>query len=266
MLDAEELREKHLEWYNQNTSFEKLNDNVVAIDVPFLDNFSDEIEMYAVGQKNGLIKLTDDGWTLDNLLSRGVDINRSKKRKTILINQLRGYGISLLDNELTTTVDINHFAEAKNRLLQAILFANDMFMLARNNTSPIFVEDVGNFLTENNIRATANVAFYGNSGMTFKFEYLIAGIKDIPTRLIKTLSVPNNSVFAKSILTDITEARKIRKDANTLTDYYVFVNDIDNSEKSLKSVKPEITSMFIDNDIKPVLYSERDKVVDELRK
>ena len=58
--------------------------------------------MYAVGQNDGLIKLTDDGWTLDNLLSRGVDINKSKKRKNILINQLRGYGISLIDDELTT--------------------------------------------------------------------------------------------------------------------------------------------------------------------
>ena len=58
--------------------------------------------MYAVGQKDCLIKLTDDGWTLDNLLSRGVDINKSKKRKNILINQLRGYGISLIDDELTT--------------------------------------------------------------------------------------------------------------------------------------------------------------------
>lgn len=110
-------------------------------------------------------KLTDDGWTLDNLLSRGININKSKKRKTILINQLRGYGISLIDDELTTIVDINHFAEAKNRLLQAILFTNDMFMLALNNTGFIFVEDVGEFLTANNIRATANVAFYGNSGM-----------------------------------------------------------------------------------------------------
>ena len=50
--------------------------------------------------------------------------------------------------------------------MQAILFINDMFMLARNNTGSIFVEDVGEFLTANNIRATANVAFYGNSGMT----------------------------------------------------------------------------------------------------
>lgn len=80
MLDAEHLRRQHLEWYNENTSFENINDNIVAIDVPFLDNFSDEIEMFAVGEKNGMIKLTDDGWTLDNLFSRGIDINRSKKR------------------------------------------------------------------------------------------------------------------------------------------------------------------------------------------
>lgn len=36
-----------------------------------------------------------------------------------------------------------------------------MFMLARNNTGSIFVEDVGEFLTVNNIRATASIAFYG---------------------------------------------------------------------------------------------------------
>ena len=60
--------------------------------------------MYAVGQKDGLIKLTDDGWTLDNSLSRGVDINKSKKRKTILINQLRGYGISFACKKLVLHV------------------------------------------------------------------------------------------------------------------------------------------------------------------
>lgn len=130
MLNAEELRKQHLAWYNENTTFENLNDNIVEIEVPFLDNFSDEIEMYAVGLPNGKIKLTDDGWTLDNLFSKGVDINRSKKRKNILLNQLAGYGISLDDDELTTTVTKEHFAEAKNRLLQAILFVNDMFMLA----------------------------------------------------------------------------------------------------------------------------------------
>ena len=72
-----------------------------------------------------------------------------------------------LKNQFTRKIYLHKlFDSFKNRLLQAILFINDMFMLARNNTGSIFVEDVGEFLTANNIRATANVAFYGNSGMT----------------------------------------------------------------------------------------------------
>lgn len=266
MINAEELRKKHIEWYNENISFENISNNVVSIDVPFLDNFSDEIEMYAIEQSDGKIRLTDDGWTIDNLLSKGVDINRSIKRKKLLLHQLKGYGILLDDDELTTTVDIDNFAEAKNRLLQAILFVNDMFMLAKNTTQHIFVEDVGNFLLKNNIRATANIAFYGESGMTFKFDYLISGIKDIPTRLIKTLSVPNNSVYAKAILTDITEARKIRNDELEPTDYYVFMNDIDSSQKSIRSIKPEVSAMFEDNNIRPVPYSKREDVLADLKK
>lgn len=266
MLNAKDLHKEYLNWYNQNTTFKNIDKNTVVINVPFLDNFYDEIEMYAVEKTDNKIKLTDDGWTLDNLLSKGIDINRSPKRKRILINQLHGYGINLSKKELTTTIKKNLFAEAINRLLQAILFVNDMFMLARNNASSIFVEDVGNFLTINNIRATANVAFFGNSGMTFKFEYLIPGIRNIPTRLIKTLSVPNNSVYAKAILTDITEVRKIRSEETTPTDYYVFMNDVDNTQKSLKSVKPEITSMFEDNGVKPVLFSKMDKIIPELQK
>lgn len=40
-------------------------------------------------------------------------------------------------------------------------------MLARNNTGSIFVEDVGEFLTANNIRATANVAFMVIAGWPY---------------------------------------------------------------------------------------------------
>ena len=53
-----------------------------------------------------------------------------------------------------------------------------MFMLARNNTGSIFVEDVGEFLTANNIRATANVAFYGNSGMTLNVIVYLKNYRD----------------------------------------------------------------------------------------
>ncbi|MEE6683552.1 DUF1829 domain-containing protein [Limosilactobacillus reuteri] len=125
--------------------------------------------------------------------------------------------------------------------MQAILFVNNMFMLSSTNTTNVFLEDLKIFFETNNIRATQSVSFLGNSGLSHKFDFLISGFKDIPTRLIKTLSVSrNDSVFAKSILTDITQTRLIRDD---LTKYYVFINDC-SKENTRVNVNPDIITLF----------------------
>ena len=165
------------------------------------------------------------------------------------------------DGELSLTASRSKFPEAKHRLLQAILFVNNMFMLSSTNTTNVFLEDLKIFFETNNIRATQSVSFLGNSGLSHKFDFLISGFKDIPTRLIKTLSVSrNDSVFAKSILTDITQTRLIRDD---LTKYYVFINDC-SKENTRVNVNPDIITLFNQNDIIPVKYSERNKFIKEL--
>ncbi|MCC4398012.1 DUF1829 domain-containing protein [Limosilactobacillus reuteri] len=114
-------------------------------------------------------------------------------------------------------------------------------MLSSTNTTNVFLEDLKIFFETNNIRATQSVSFLGNSGLSHKFDFLISGFKDIPTRLIKTLSVSrNDSVFAKSILTDITQTRLIRDD---LTKYYVFINDC-SKENTRVNVNPDIITLF----------------------
>ena len=61
-----DLQKQYLEWYKAKSSFKNLNSKTVRIDVPFLDNFSDEVTMYAIENSNNTITLTDDGWTIDN--------------------------------------------------------------------------------------------------------------------------------------------------------------------------------------------------------
>ena len=41
-----------------------------------LDNFNDEITIYAIELPNNKIKLTDHDWTLNNLEEHGVNIRR----------------------------------------------------------------------------------------------------------------------------------------------------------------------------------------------
>ncbi len=261
MLSAEKLSQVYYEWYKKQISFDNITDNIVQIDLPFLDNFNDEITIYAIELPNNKIKLTDDGWTLNNLEEHGVNIRRSKTRRKIFENEVTSYGVVVSDDELSLTASKSKFPEAKHRLLQAILFVNNMFMLSSTNTTNVFLDDLKIFFETNNIRATQSVSFLGNSGLSHKFDFLISGFKDIPTRLIKTLSVSrNDSVFAKSILTDITQTRLIIDD---LTKYYVFINDC-SKENTRVNVNPDIITLFNQNDIIPVKYSERNKFIKEL--
>ena len=261
-MKAFDLQKQYLEWYKAKSSFKNLNSKTVRIDVPFLDNFSDEVTMYAIENSNNTITLTDDGWTIDNLESLGVYISKSVNRKRIFNQKLMTFGIKNENDELTITVPLSKFPDAKNRLLQAMLSVNDMFMLSKNNTKSLFIEDVGNFLEENQIRATTDVSFSGASGMTFNFDFLISGYKKIPTRLIKTLSSPNNSMFAKVALTDILQTREIRQNS----EYYVFLNDTNKENtKTPKIIRPEIQQMFKENNITTVLYSKRKEVLDQLK-
>lgn len=264
MITAERLKNKYIEWIKQSYEYSQLDNNVIRIDTPFVDNMSDGIVIYAIPNSNNTVTLTDDGWTLDNLKSRGVFINRSKHRKNLLEKQLKLYGITIDDEDLTISADIKKFAESKHRLLQAILFVNDMFMLSKHNATSIFLEDVDNYFVTNHIRVLRNASFIGNSGLTHKFEFSIAGFEDeVPYRLIKTMSSSSNTMFAKSIVTDVEQTRS-SNNVEINTNFYVFINDF----KDDKKINPneEIISLFKNSEITPVLYSERDNFVAEFQK
>ncbi|WP_294836632.1 DUF1828 domain-containing protein [uncultured Lactobacillus sp.] len=264
MLDAKKLNKQYLDWIKKSYEYNQLDNGTVEIVSPFLDNFSDEIGMYAIQQKNGKIKLTDDGWTLDNLNSMGININKSKNRKSILEQQTRSYGIEVIDGELCTEVSEIDFPVAKHRLLQAIIFVNDMFMMAPKTTSKIFFEDVDNFFTENNIRTTKNASYIGQSGLTHRYEFSIPGFKDeAPLRLIKTMAVGNNPMFAKSIVTDVMQTKPVIKNENPK--FYVMLNNR-NKNNEIIEINPDILNLFDNSSIRPVLYSEREKYLPEFSK
>lgn len=262
-LDAKKLSDNYFKWYKNNSNFFNIKSDVVRIDLPFLDNFADEISIYAIGKQDNSIKISDDGWTINNLEDTGVAINRSPKRKQLFEHQLKTYGVQTDGNELfIDNLSYEKFPEAKHRMLQAILFVNDMFMTANKTTGTLFWEDLNLFFENNGIRTTKGANFIGQSGLTHKFEFTISGIKDIPTRYIKTLSTANNSMFAKSILTDVEQTRPI---LDTRSAFYVFLNDLD-KERNPININEDILNLFTQNEIKPVLYSERDKIVPELTK
>lgn len=264
MLTSAELSNRYFDWLKENITFEQLNQKTTRIDMPFLDLSADEIEMYAIQQDDGQLTLTDDGWTIDNLEGNGIYITKSTKKKRLLHQQLLAYGISYENCELKINTTIENFAEAKHRLLQAILFVNDMFMLSSSTRINYFVNDISNFFVTNKIRTSKNISYIGESGLTHKYDFLIPGLDQIPMKLFKTMSSPNNPLFAKALLADVEQTRPVLEDPGQ---FYVFMNDQNPQQPDRQTlINPEIIALFTNSNIQPVRYSERETFIAEFTK
>lgn len=258
MLDAEHLNNQYLKWVKSRTVAKRLASGTVRIDGPFSDSYHDDLVMYvSLIPHSSSILLSDDGWSNDNLESHGLYINRSPKRKKLLLDQLSIYGVSWNDGALEISGNVEDFGHLKSNLLQAMVFVNDMFVLAPQQTQSFFFDDVDTFFQAHDIRVIKNAAFMGETGMMHNFEFSIAGNVKVPRKLIKLLSSPNNSTFAKAVFTDIYETKRQQAEP---TQFYVFLNDRNRKDEP-KKINPDILSLFNQITATPVLYTERERFV-----
>lgn len=256
MINSKQLKEEYANWISNEFEYKELAKTTIRIDTPFFDRHNDSLILYALIE-NDTIKLTDGGYVVDDLESSGVHIFKSKSRTKIFESQLSSYGVKLnnQDNDLFVLTNLKGFPEAKHRLLQAMLFTNDMFMLNKKNTSHVFFDDVADFLEDNNIRAFQNALFTGSGGMSHKFEFSIPGIKNIPDKLIKTLNLPNNETYAKALTADVNYTSGVLKRP---TQFYAFINDTE------KDIKSDIKSLLNFENINIIPFSKRNDYIKEL--
>lgn len=257
MLDSKTLSELYNKWISETIEFNNIGEKIVRIDLPpFLDMNNDSIVLYAE-ERNGKILLTDDGYTFSELKNRGVSIFRSPHRKKFFFDNIKSFGVSFNENDhdLFIETELENFPISKHRLLQAVLFVNDMFMLSADNTKHIFLDDVQHFLEENNIRTVPNASFTGKSGMSHQFKFSIAGYKNIPLRLLNVISNPSNPIYAKAMITDVEQTKDF---IGENVAYYTFIND------QTKGFDATILKLLEDGDIKPILFSKKMNFVDEL--
>ena len=117
--------EIYLKWIKENMIGKKIGD-FYEITTPFLDRHNDCIQIYAK-EEDGNIFITDDGYTVDDLIASGCDL--TDKRKKLIERIVRGYGIHFAKNhELFVNTSIDEFAIKKHALIQAILSVNDIYI------------------------------------------------------------------------------------------------------------------------------------------
>lgn len=251
MSDIKHLLDTYYAWLRDKTVWKQIN-QWAEITTPYLDRNNDYIQIYLKKQDESFL-LTDDGATIGGLAQEGCVLD-SPKRQKLLQMTLNGYGVSMEGTALQVKANPDNFALRKHCLVQAMLAVNDMFYLAEPHVASLFLEDVRSWLDVSNIRYSEQISFIGKSGFARKFDFLITKSTVAPERIIKTINNPvKNS--ADAIIMDWLDTREQRPENSRA---YVFVNDNE------RNVSSGVTDALQNYDIRPVLWSHRDQVREEL--
>jgi len=134
-----------------------------------------------------------------------------------------------------------------------MLGVNDLFYLATPHTASLFYEDVVSWMTANEVRFVEQAKFTGKTGYDHMFEFVIPRSRKNPERIVKPINRPIRDPqwiwfrLARHSRDSASEARA-----------YALLNDTE------QTVKPDVTDAFLSYDVKPVRWSERESVREEL--
>ena len=197
--ECQQLINEYLRWLKEEFRITELQESC-QISTPFLDRHNDAIEIY-VEKKNGVLRLTDDGYTIRDLRAGGMEFT-TEKRKAHLAAVLNGFGVRMEDGEICVTGSIEDLPQKKHNLVQAILAVNDMFVMGEEHVLSLFKEDVALFLESNRIPAFADFKLSGKSGFDNKFDFGLPKTADKPQRVmqaINNLTRDNATLFAFAV-------------------------------------------------------------------
>ncbi|MDE2638232.1 MAG: DUF1828 domain-containing protein, partial [Chloroflexota bacterium] len=237
--EIRQLTNEYHAWLRDNTTLVQ-GEEWIEITTPFLDRHNDHLQIYAEPADGGYL-LSDDGYIIADLAMSGCKLD-SGRRKTLLNMTLNGFGVQLVNEEMQVRANAQNFARKKHNLLQAMLAVNDLFYLARPFTRSLFFEDVVVWLDDSNIRYLQNVKVSGKSGYDHHYNFVIAGNRQQPDRMLLSINNPDRVTATKAAFAwlDTREARQREARA------YALLND------AAKPVSSAVVAALHNYDVRPI--------------
>lgn len=249
--DMQTLLEQYWAWLRDKTCLREAGD-WVEITTPYLDRHNDCLQIYARRVEEGF-EITDDGYILDDLEQSGCKID-SPKRQALFMTMLNGFGVLHDEGALKVKASADNFALRKHNLVQAMLAVNDLFCLASPVVASLFHEDVTAWLDHSDIRYTPNVKFTGRSGFDYRFDFVIPKSSARPERVLRVFNRPDRDAARDMVFSRI-DTRDVRSPE---TCFYAILNDTE------QPVSGKVLDAIRINEVRPCLWSARDKVREEL--
>lgn len=249
--DIQRLLDAYHAWLKDKTALRQI-DQWIEITTPYLDRHNDYIQIYA-SRANGGYVLTDDGYTLADLEQSGCKL-QSPKRQELLKMTLNGFGVQVRGNAMEVHASPDNFPLRKHNLVQAMLAVNDMFYLAVPMVASLFYEDVVAWLDVHDVRYTPKVKFTGKTGYDHLFDFVIPKSRRQPERIIQAINRPNRDT-AQAVVLSWIDTKEVRSPDSRA---YALLND------SEQTVSPSVLDALRSYDVRPVPWSQRESVREEL--
>lgn len=248
--ECEKMIEGYVDWLRQGLSVEGVGE-ACELTTPFLDRHNDHIQVYAT-RHNGAILLSDDGYTLSDLRTSGLEID-TPKRKMVLESVLNGLGIRAENGQLVAEASAANLGQRLHSLVQAMLAVNDMFVMAQPRVASFFFEDVQRFLDSHDVRYTSRVKLSGKSGYDHGVDFLIPKSKRHSERILQAIATPKReNIFGYLWTLSDTRAARIEE---SKPEAYAFLNDQE------QPVGGDVIEALKAYDVIPAIWSQRDSFV-----
>lgn len=155
-MNAIKIKSEYLEWIKETYKFKDIvndfsPDKIIEFLSPSLDNFGDSIS-FLIKEQDGKLIITDDGFTLWNLKSHGIDITRkSSKRNKLLKSLLRYYRVNYNDknNSIYIETTPQKLSQSIHEMNEILIKINDLSILHSSNIKSLFQEDVLEYFNNN---------------------------------------------------------------------------------------------------------------------
>jgi len=229
------------------------NGSALEITTPYLDRHNDYLQIY-VQRQNGSYLLTDDGYTISDLLQSGCRLD-TPKRASLLQMTLNGFGVKRVGDALEVKTTKAEFGLRKHNLLQAMLAVNDLFYLASPIVFSLFYENVVAWLEDNEIRYVEKAKFTGKSGYDHLFDFVIPKSKTQPERVLQAVNCPNRNE-AQAVAFAWLDTKEVRPPDSKA---YALLNDTD------REAQPTVLDALRSYQVTPISWSQRDAAVAELK-
>ena len=244
-MDIQQMIDDYANWLKSEIVVSKYGE-YYELTTPYLDRFSDYLQIYVKQDESGKITMTDDGYIIGSLLSSGMSFKSGSKRKFMLDKIIRNYSLQLNENSITAIATAQNFPQKKHQMVQAMLTIDDMFEISAENVKDFFIEDIQTFFDANEIYYSRDFSLIGKTGSLYTYEFHFQRTKQKPERFCKAINRLRESNRNLTIFNWIDTQEKRSNEGQLV----VMLND----ENTVNLTDVEA---FRSYSIEPVLFSSR---------